>query len=306
MMINNTLFFEKEMGMQFTIDQQQIEFFQENGYLIIPNFIDPHLAQAVANRFPKIFRGEFETTVPPDEWRWVEGRDPVDVTRMIWNGWKTDRTIAKLSLHEKVGFFCAKLAHWSGTRLNQDGCLWKPAQSKGLSFHQDVNYIQWIIPHEMVTCWIALDDVVANTGTLEYIPKSHRWGIGQRPTDFHDPEDYQAMARQAAALVNQELKIIPVEIPAGGAAFHHCWLWHGSGPNTSQCDRRALALHCMPESARFHPTNPAFAQGRFRKFDDTTMEESFYPILWSQSGYRSLFIEDYLEGKLFDYKNHTF
>jgi phytanoyl-CoA hydroxylase len=225
---------------------------------------------------------------------------------MIWNGWKSDRTIAQLSLSQKVGFYCAKLAGWTGTRLNQDGCLWKPPQAHGLSFHQDGNYIQWIIPHDMVTCWIALDNVDLNAGTLEYIPGSHRWGPGQRPNDFHNPQDYQSMVKSAADSLGKELNILPVTLPVGGAAFHHCWLWHGSGTNKSSVDRRALSLHCMPESARFHPTNPAFAQGRFRKFGDTTMEESLYPILWSESGYRSPFIDNYLNDDRLEYRCHSF
>lgn len=288
------------------LTNEQIQFFQRHGYLLVPDFIDPTLALQVAARFENIFRGEFETTTPPDEWRWCEGKDPNDVTRMIWNGWKSDLTIAQLSLHEKVGYYCAKLSGWHGARLNQDGCLWKPPGAKGLAFHQDANYINWILPHDMITCWIALDDTDETSGTLEYVLGSHHWGLGHRPEDFHDPNDYRHMVLQHALALGVTPEFLKVCLPRGGAAFHHRQLWHGSGPNLSKRDRRALALHCMPDHAQFHPTNPAFAQGRYRKFDDTTMEPSFYPILWTDTGGRSPFIETYLKGEGRAYRTHRF
>ena len=284
---------------------EQIRRFQEDGFLVVEQFADPELVAAVSARFPKIFRGEFETTVPPDEWRWVEGRDPVDVTRMIWNGWKCDRTVARLALSSVVGQWCARLGAWPGARLNQDGCLWKPPGAAGLSFHQDGNYNAWVVPLQLMTCWIPLDDVGPDSGTLEYALGSHKWGAGDRPQDFHDPGDYRECVSRAAQAGGHVLDIKKVSIPAGGAAFHNVWLWHGSGPNLSGLDRRALALHTMPSNARFHETNPAYAQGRYKRFGDTTMDESFYPIMWTEDGHRSKFIEEYCGAEGREYRSHA-
>ena len=54
---------------------------------------------------------------------------------------------------------------------------------------------------------------------------------------------------------NKEIHIQYVEVPAGGVSFHHGQTWHGSGINTSKDDRRAIVAHCIPSSAKFHPTN---------------------------------------------------
>lgn len=291
------------------INESDILFFQKHGYVIIENFISDTLAKDVAERFALIFRGQFETTVPPDEWRWAEGRDPDNVTRMIWNGWKSDKTIASLALSEKVGYFCAKLANWHGARLNQDGCIWKPPGANGLAFHQDIQYINWVVPQDMITCWIALDDSCEKNGTIEYASGSHNWPLLQkRPEDFHDPSCHQQLIKKVAKELQKDLDIIAVKLPRGAAAFHHCRLWHGSGKNITNEHRRALALHCMPDISKFHPTNPAFAQGRYHKFNDDTMEESFYPILWGEHNTRSIFIEKYLakSATSSNYKSHVF
>jgi hypothetical protein len=259
----------------------------------------------VADRFETLFAGAFETTVPPDEWRWVKGRDPADVTRMIWNGWKSDLTVAELALDELIGLWCARLAGWTGTRLNQEGCIWKPAGAAGLAFHQDASYNHWIVPNEVVTCWIALDDAHADNGTIEYVRGSHRWGVGPKPLDFHKPRDHRATVKEAARAVGREVDIVPVTVPRGGVSFHHGQLWHGSGPNVSPTDRRILAVHAMPSAAVFHPTNPAYAQGRYRHFDDQVMDESHYPVTWAENAGRSKFIPGYLGRGGLEYRVHA-
>lgn len=294
----------------YKISEKEISFFEEDGYLMVENFMDLNLIQTVSTRFEALFNGHFETSVPPDEWRWAAGRDPEHVTRMIWNGWKSDRTLAKLALHEKVGFYCAKLAGWSGTRLSQDGCIWKPPGAKGLAFHQDIQYNRWIVPNSMITCWIALDEAHVDNGGLEYAVGSHLWPmIEARPHDFHAPENHRAFIENVSQSLNKPLNIIVASLPPGGAVFHHNALWHGSGPNRSDLHRKALALHCMPDTAQFHPTEFAFAQGRYRLFNNTIMEESFYPILWNEQGLRSSFIDYYLSEeapKLQHYHSHVF
>jgi phytanoyl-CoA hydroxylase len=284
---------------------QQIARFNEDGFLVVDRFIDPARAAAVAERFERIFRGEFETTVPPDEWRWAEGRDPDDVTRQAWNAWKSDLTLARLALDEQVGLWCARLGGFSGTRLNQDGCMWKPPGATGLAFHQDGNYIEWVRPQLMVTCWIALDDVGEGSGSIEYVRGSHLWGSGARPDAFHAPDDHRAGARQAALALGKPFDVVSVNVPRGGCAFHGTWTWHGSGPNTSGEHRRALALHCMSAEAQFTPDKQAFAQGRFRIFGEGTMHESFYPITFRENGRPSAFIETYLQSRVrHGYRTH--
>ena len=51
---------------------------------------------------------------------------------------------------------------------------------------------------------------------------------------------------------NVEPDIVPVEVPAGGGAFHAGWTWHGSGDNPSPIPRRSLVAHCMPADVRLH------------------------------------------------------
>ena len=52
---------------------------------------------------------------------------------------------------------------------------------------------------------------------------------------FHGPADPHADLRQAATAHGVETEFVPVEVPAGGGAFHDGWTWHGSDVNRSEC-----------------------------------------------------------------------
>src|ERR1700724_1807425 len=81
----------------------QIEQFNADGFLILDRFLSAQEVALARTRFEPLFRGEFETGLYPDEWNWREGRDPADRARQICNGWKSDRTIARIVLKEEVG-----------------------------------------------------------------------------------------------------------------------------------------------------------------------------------------------------------
>jgi len=276
------------------IGKKEIERFNEDGFLIFENFLDADLTRSAIQRFEPIFCGEFETGVLPDKVKWLKGRDPDGVPRSMCNVWKADRGLAKLVLSEKIGRVAAEIMGWPGTRCNQDFIMWVPPGAGTISFHQDNSYQDWFKPGEIITCWIALADTAAEGGTLEYVKGSHKWPLGPRVEQFASPENYRAELNVAARKAGEEIEIVPVEVPRGGAAFHHGKLWHGSNYNQSPKSRYSISTHCMSSEAEFHPTISSPMFNHYKKFNDLSMEESFFPILWTNNGRRSSFLKDYL------------
>jgi len=231
-------------------------------------------------RFLRLFDGDYETGIRPD--------DPEDRTRQICNGWKADTVVASLVLAEHVGRFAAQLAGWKGVRILQDNVLWKPPGAKAIGGHQDSSYAGYLDPPEMVTCWMSLDDLPVDAGPVEYVRGSHRWprSAPQR-SQFHAPEDWLAPVR-AAAPDAAEPELVPVVVRAGGGSFHHGLTWHGSPPNTSAATTRmALVAHLLPAEARFHHSQVDPVYSRYRRRGDLTLDESFFPVTWHESGYRT-------------------
>ncbi len=276
------------------LSDEQVRQFRADGMLILPQLIEPGFAARIAARYDALFRGKFETGLYPDEWNWQEGRDRPDRSRQICNGWKSDYTIASLVLRPEIGRLCAQLAGWPGARIAQDNVIWKPPGAKSLGYHQDNSYNDWIVPGEMLSCWVALDRTTAAGGTIEYVRGSHLWGRFPPARQFHAPEDYRAEMIAAARSLGHEPEIVFVEVPAGGCAFHHGWTWHGSGPNLADHPRRSAVAHCMSSSARYHPTQISYIYNRYKRHGDTAMDESFFPVLWREDGYRTPWLDDYL------------
>ncbi|TDQ84607.1 ectoine hydroxylase-related dioxygenase (phytanoyl-CoA dioxygenase family) [Dongia mobilis] len=272
-----------------------IDTFRRDGFVIIRNLLDDDDIAAARDRFEPLFKGKFETGLYPDEWNWQEGRDPADRTRQICNGWKSDRTIARIVLSPKVGELCARLGGWPGARMGQDNVLWKPPGAKSLGFHQDDSYCHWVVPAGYITCWMTLDDTAASGGTIEYARGSHLWPLSPPMGKFHAPDDYHASLREAAAHAGREIEIVPIEVRAGDAVIHHGRTWHGSGPNRETRPRRSLVAHCLSSEARFHPTEVSYIYSRYRRRDDLAMDESYFPILWRADGYRSPWLARYLD-----------
>jgi ectoine hydroxylase-related dioxygenase (phytanoyl-CoA dioxygenase family) len=278
-------------GVLEDVSDEQVESFRRDGFLIIEEgFLSPSTIDVLRERFAALFEGEYATGIAPDEVNWKQGRDPEDRTRQICNGWRSDDLIAAQALSERTGRLAAKLMGYRGTRMVQDNCLWKPSGARSLGMHQDASYAGYLVPKEMITCWVALDDTQAAGGTIELVRGSHLWP--QTPPDrgsFHAPDDWLApLAAATPAAVEPDR--VPVVVKAGGCEFHHGWTFHGSGPNEATRERRALVTHMTPVEARFHPDEVDLIYSRYRRRGDLSLDESFFPVLWDENGGRSAWL----------------
>jgi ectoine hydroxylase-related dioxygenase (phytanoyl-CoA dioxygenase family) len=273
---------------------EQVAAFERDGFLIVEEGLVPEGAlEMLRERFLRLFDGEYETGIKPDEVNWAPGRDPEDRTRQICNGWRADSTIAAQVLSERTARLCAQLVGYRGVRLLQDNVLWKPPGAKAIGFHQDASYADYLVPAEMTTCWISLHETTADAGPLEFVRGSNRWPrTPPQRSQFHAPDDWLASARGAAP-EEVELEIVPVVVKAGGGSFHHGLTWHGSSPNTNaSVARMALVSHMLPVEARFHEANVDLIYSRYRRHGDLSLDESFFPVLWDETGYRTPWLAD--------------
>ncbi len=270
------------------LSEEQVDSFHRDGFLIIEEGLVPMAAvEVLRERFAALFDGDYATGIAPDEVNWRKGRDRDDVTRQICNGWKADELIAAQVLSERTGRIAARLGGYRGTRMLQDNCLWKPPGTKSLGMHQDGSYLDYLVPPEMITCWVALDDTSAEAGTITFARGSHEWPrMPENREEFHAPPDWLDPMRRAAP-EGVEPELVPVVVKAGGASFHHHNVFHGSGPNTATVHRRAVISHLIPAHAQFHPENTDPIYSRYRRVGDMTMDESFFPVVWTQDGRRS-------------------
>ena len=218
----------------------------------------------------------------------MPGRDPEDRTRQICNGWRADNVVAAQVLSERTGRLAAQLARYAASRLLQDNVLWKPPGAKAIGFHQDGSYADYLVPAEMITCWISLDDLPADAGPIEYVRGSHRW---PRSAAAAEPVPCarglarsrprrgarRRRARRRAGRREGGRRLVPPRPDVARLAAER----------ERAVARMALVSHMLPVEARFHDRNVDLIYSRYRRRGDLTLDESFFPVLWDESGYRT-------------------
>ena len=285
------------------ITSTQIELFHQQGYLIVDNLLTAEQINQIVQRFEPLFNTQFETGIYPDEWYGRPGLSQPNATQQMTGLWRCDRTLASFTLSAQIAQINATLMGWGSARYGLDTCWIKPPNAPEVYFHRNNTYTSCIAPPATVTCWIALSDVALKTGSLEIVPGSHFWDSTDQIRFLHAPrEDYRTPLWQAANEIGvQSPQIVPIVLPPGSAVFMHGNLWRGSGKNLSATKtRRSLAISSLAGHAKFQL--PGVGNGyifeRYRKKGRLDMDESYYPILWSQDGYRTPFLADYCEDAL--------
>mgnify|MGYP001165316678 CR=1 FL=1 len=274
------------------MNQVDIKKFNEDGFVIIKNVFDANYIDNIRRNCIKLFNQNYETGLLPDKIKWKKTDIKSKAPRSLCNIWKSNRFVADISLNKKIGKIAGYLMNWSSVRLNQDSVIWVPPKSGNVSFHQDEPYQDWHIPGKILTAWIPLLKTFKKGGTLEYVPGSHKWKTSKRLNQFLGAKDYMYHLKKNT---KKKIKIYSVELNKGDVVLHHGKMWHGSTINKTSLDRISLSLHLMNGKSKFHPKikNPLFS--KFKIFNSTKMEESFFPIIWSKKNYRSKFISNYVK-----------
>ncbi|MSO58005.1 MAG: phytanoyl-CoA dioxygenase family protein [Thermoleophilia bacterium] len=272
----------------------QIEAYRRDGFVVVPEFLPPDEVERARAAFHRAFAHEFETGLRPDEVNYDPASTPPELTRQLCNVWKADRTLAASVLAERNARFGARLAGAPGLRLIQDNAIWKPPSGKALLCHQDAAYVGWLEPPNMTTCWMALDSTSANAGTIYYVRGSNRWPHAPAGGSFHAPDDWLAHVNEVRP-AGTALEVVPIEVPAGGAAFHDGWTFHGSPSNTRpDRERRAIVSHMVSTATRWadgaapHPT-----YSKYRRPGERTLDDAFFPVLWSEDSGRSAWLDEW-------------
>jgi hypothetical protein len=120
-----------------------------------------------------------------------------------------------------------------------------PGDAMAVPWHQDAIYYPFT-SERTVSVWIAIDDVDAANGAVEFVPGSH---IGGAVTHHDVPLDGTRVLDRAAG-VDGVAEVYRNELPAGWASLHSDLLLHSSPPNRSARRRAGIALRYASASTR--------------------------------------------------------
>ncbi len=225
------------------IGEQEISFFQENGFLQIPEFFDSQEVAELAEALDK--------TVEEKRSRMLDSDGSVpdaynQVFNQMVNLWVDYEEVRKFSFNPKLAEIARRLSKCRQIVIYHDHALIKPPGelSRETNWHQDAPY--W--PMEQVgalSAWIAVDDVTTVNGCLQFIPGSHKYGLLE-PVPLAT-EGASVLKTLESTGVKEEVDPVVMEMKAGGVTFHHGCTFHYATGNHSVAPRRAHAIIYMPE-----------------------------------------------------------
>jgi ectoine hydroxylase-related dioxygenase (phytanoyl-CoA dioxygenase family) len=210
---------------------EQIEFYNENGYLKGFRIFGDEAADANRAYFDRLLEKALEA-----------GQDSYSI-----NGWH----------HRCQGIYDIVknpvILDYVEDLLGPNFVAWGthyfcklPGDGKSVSYHQDASY--WpLTPTKTVTVWLAIDDADRENGCMRVLPGTHRLGhLEFRRSDASENN----VLNQTLVDADRFGEPVYFELKAGEISLHSDMLAHGSEPNVSERRRCGLTARYAAADVR--------------------------------------------------------
>ncbi len=215
--------------------EADVAFFEEHGYLVVADAVDPADLVPLGERCEKILARPHKLAF---DWAWEKGTKREDRAFKIVQGSPTlvfpeiaQTRFRKWSLAFGAALLRRPVEFW------YDQFLAKPPRDGAPTYwHQDEGYWGRNLDERGVTCWIPLHDVDERNGCMHFIDRGHRDGI----LPHRQPEHVQS----DLLLCEPDLsRVVACPVKLGSATFHHGKTPHMTPANVSDGWRRAVTTH---------------------------------------------------------------
>lgn len=238
---------------QYRLSEEQVRFFDENGYLSNIKLLEEWQVDELNEQLADITDLAYPGNDLFYEYHSNESADPSQVLFHALGAWRVTDRFHDVLWNPAFVMAASQLLGNKAVRFWHDQLFCKPAHHGGVvAWHQDYSYWTRTVPMQHLTCWTGLDDANTENGCLYYVPKSHRWGLLEKPELAGDME---GLLDFLTAAQKEQFKPVPIAMKKGYATFHHPLMVHGSYENRSDRSRRAFVLN-------------VFADGTVSKTDD--------------------------------------
>ena len=217
------------------LNTSQIEFYRENGYVIVPDVVGPDVLAKARAKLAELIEKSREVSASDAVYDLEDAHTPRNPrVRRIKdphiNGEIYGKMLKSPELMDLVVQLIGPDLRMDHTKLNI-----KPARGgEPVEWHQDWAFY----PHtndDILEVGVMIEDCTLENGPMLMIPGSHRG-----PVFDHHHDGYFAGAIDPAAAGLDIGKAVPVTGQAGSISLHHVRTVHGSRDNLSDRDRPLL------------------------------------------------------------------
>lgn len=262
---------------QYRLTKEQLAHFEEFGYIDNVKLLEEHQVDQLNNELVNIMDTSFEKHDLLYEFHTNESTDPDKVIFHSLGHWRLTPGFHDVLWNPAFVMAAYQLFGERAVRFWHDQLFCKPANHGGVvAWHQDYSYWTRTSPMQHLTCWIALDDANEENGCLHYVPKSHNWGLLDKPILTGEMNElFEFLTDEQKA----EFKPTPIVTKKGYGAFHHPLLVHGSYENSSSRSRRAFVLNVFADGTK-SASNDEILVGVPPIASGEKMEGKFFPLLF--------------------------
>ena len=229
---------------------RQKEQFSNEGYIIVRNLLTQEEVEVIKWRADQIASGEtkhvpeqgieLELAIENDT---VLEKSQVESVCNLSNLVPYDGIMRAHATNPKIVEVIANLIG-PDIKLYGDRLFMKPPHgSSGKKYQQDSQSWKEVFPHNLVSCWAALDDATCENGCRWIIPRTHKRGLMG--------ESQQQDIERKALLGELELREVGIEVQPGDCTFHHSLLLHSHHKNGSPKRCRGYATHYMSAKSKY-------------------------------------------------------
>jgi phytanoyl-CoA hydroxylase len=257
--------------------QEQIDKYQAQGFLVIPDFLNPDELE----HWRRVTQEAVELRLK--ETNLNNQRDPdsyyANVFTQCLRLADIHEGMAELMFDERLGKLAGSLAGVDGIRIWHDQALIKPPYGNPTAFHMDNPFWSFYSPNA-ISIWVALDDATVANGCLWYLPGTHREAsfeavnIGEQLADVF--KTYPQW---------RKIEALPADCKAGSAVLHNGLIAHGAGANMTPRPRRAMTCAYMPDGSTFNGQKNILPDDYFNslKIGDKLNNNQNNRLIWKAS-----------------------
>ncbi len=262
---------------KYKLSKEQLEKFQEDGYVSNIKLLEEWQIERLNKELTEIADPAHPAHSLFYEFHSNESSDPNAVLFHALGAWRISEGFHDSLWNPAFTMPASQIFGNRAVRFWHDQLFYKPARHGGVvAWHQDYSYWIRTVPLQHLTCWIGLDDATIDNGCLYYVPKSHRWGLLEKPDlagDMDGLDKYLSDEQKAL------FKPVPIELKKGYATFHHPLMVHGSFANKSPKPRRAFVLNVFADGTKSN-SDDVLLNGVPPINKGDKMEGQFFPLLF--------------------------
>ncbi|MEP6467837.1 MAG: phytanoyl-CoA dioxygenase family protein, partial [Parafilimonas sp.] len=166
---------DKKVLEQYKLSQDQIVFFNENGFLAGIKMLDEEQVERLRNELNKLT----DINLPGHNLFYeFHSNESVDANTILFHAlgaWRITPAYHDVLWNPRFLVAASQLLGNVPVRFWHDQLFYKPAKKGGVvAWHQDYSYWTRTKPIAHLTCWCGLDDSTKENGCLQYVPGSHR------------------------------------------------------------------------------------------------------------------------------------